>query len=317
MMISNETPKTGDRWPEDEHLLARCGITDRDQAQILLQAFNVELERRVRMRTLELEQVNYKLESFACSVSHDLRAPLRHVRSYLDLLRGSLDHELSDDAQGCLKGISQATAEMGRLIESLLAFCRLENCELQLGKVDLNELVKETLRELEISNRGRRIVWKLAALPAAVGDRLMLKQVLVNLLDNALKYSRRQDPAEIEIGFGGIESGLVILFIKDNGVGFDPRQIHKLFEVFQRLHCAEEFEGSGVGLANVRRIVARHGGRIWAKSGIGKGATFFFTLKPAPVERREMDKDSTGPGNQASPDGIDGICSLDNTDPRQ
>jgi signal transduction histidine kinase len=115
------------------------------------------------------------------------------------------------------------------------------------------------------------------------GDRLLLKQVLVNLLDNALKYSRRQDPTEIEIGFSGIEEGMAILFIKDNGVGFDPALIHKLFEVFQRLHGDDEFEGTGVGLANVRRIIARHGGRTWAKSSVGKGATFFFTLRPAPA----------------------------------
>jgi light-regulated signal transduction histidine kinase (bacteriophytochrome) len=155
--------------------------------------------------------------------------------------------------------------------------------EIRGAPVALGELVHDVIRSLEMATRGRRIVWEIGALPTVVGDASLLKQVLTNLVDNAVKYSRLRDPATIQIGCAGEEAGRAILFVRDNGVGFDMQYAHKLFGVFQRLHRSEEFEGTGIGLATVRRIVARHGGRVWAEGAIGEGATFSFTLARPPA----------------------------------
>src|SRR3989442_562187 len=170
---------------------------------------------------------------------------------------------------------------MGQLIDDLLAFSRMGRAEMKQSRVPLDELVQETIRGLEMTTNGRRIVWHVADLPAAVGDPALLKQVLTNLIGNAVKYSRMRDPAEIEIGCAGEEDGRMILFVRDNGAGFDMQYAHKLFGVFQRLHRAEEFEGTGIGLASVRRIISRHGGRAWGEGKEGPGATFYFPFKPA------------------------------------
>jgi light-regulated signal transduction histidine kinase (bacteriophytochrome) len=171
---------------------------------------------------------------------------------------------------------------MGQLIDDLLAFSRVGRTELRVAPVDLDDLVRSVLRGLEMSTAGRAIVWQVAALPSVMGDASLLKLVFANLVDNAVKYSRMRDPATIAIGCAGEESGRIVLFVRDDGVGFDMQYVHKLFGVFQRLHRAEEFEGTGIGLATVRRIVARHGGRVWAEGAIDKGATFHFTLEPSP-----------------------------------
>jgi light-regulated signal transduction histidine kinase (bacteriophytochrome) len=169
---------------------------------------------------------------------------------------------------------------MGELIDDLLAFSRMGRVEMCETSVDLDTLVRKTLRDLEIATSSRNIVWKIPLLPVVQGDPAMLKQVFANLLGNAVKYTRPRDPAQIELGCAGEEDGRIILFVRDNGVGFDPQYAHKLFGVFQRLHRADQFEGTGVGLANVRRIIARHGGRTWAEGKVNEGATFYFTLKP-------------------------------------
>jgi light-regulated signal transduction histidine kinase (bacteriophytochrome) len=170
---------------------------------------------------------------------------------------------------------------MGVLIDDLLAFSRMGRTEMIETTVNLDSLVQNTLRDLEPATRERNITWKIPPLPAVQADPAMLKLALTNLLSNAVKFTRPRNPAEIEIGCDGMESERVIIFVRDNGVGFDPQYAHKLFGVFQRLHRPDEFEGTGIGLANVRRIIARQGGRVWAEAALDHGATFFFTLKPS------------------------------------
>jgi len=246
-----------------------------------VRSLNVELEQRVRDRTAELDVAITELEAFSYSVSHDLRAPLRHVQGYAELLKTATSGQLSGNALRYLKTIDDASVEMGRLIDDLLAFSRMSRIEVSHGRVSMDALVQDTLRGLEMATQGRNIVWRIAPLPDVLGDAALLKQVFVNLIDNAVKYSRKRDPAEIEVGVAGHENGRVIVFIRDNGAGFEMKYGHKLFGVFQRLHRADEFEGTGIGLATVRRIIIRLGGRIWAEGKVGEGATFYFTLRPA------------------------------------
>jgi len=231
----------------------------------------------------ELAVVNQELEAFSYSVSHDLRAPLRHIHGYVEMLRVATSGQLSDKAQHYLTTIAEASVEMGDLIDDLLAFSRVGRAEIGGIPVYLGQLVQDVIRGLEMAIHGRHIVWQIAALPTVIGDVSLLKQVLTNLIDNAIKYSRTCDPATIEIGCSGEEAGRVILFVRDNGVGFDMQYADKLFGVFQRLHRPEEFEGTGIGLATVRRIIGRHGGRVWAEGGLNKGATFYLTLEAAPL----------------------------------
>jgi len=226
----------------------------------------------------ELAVVNQELEAFSYSVSHDLRAPLRHVHGYVEMLRGATTGQLSEKAQHYLTTITDASVEMGELIDDLLAFSRVGRAEIRGTSVELDALVRDVIRGLEMALKDRPIVWQIAPMPTVMGDASLLKQVLTNLIDNAIKYSRTRDPARIEIGCAGEEAGRVILFVRDNGVGFDMQYADKLFGVFQRLHRPEEFEGTGIGLA-VRRIVGRHGGRVWAEGALDKGATFYVTLE--------------------------------------
>jgi signal transduction histidine kinase len=256
---------------------------ERKQSETEIRMLNDTLECRVAERTIQLEEANKELESFSYSVSHDLRAPLRHVQGYVELLQRESDGQLSDKAQRYLKTIGEASSEMGHLIDDLLAFSRMGRVEARESRVHLDELVQDTIRGLEMALTGRKIVWQMAPLGTVVGDPALLKQVLANLIGNAVKYSRMRDPAVIDIGCAGEEEGRVILFVRDNGAGFDMKYADKLFGVFQRLHRAEEFEGTGIGLATVRRIVARHGGRVWAEGVVNEGATFYFTLKPSIV----------------------------------
>jgi light-regulated signal transduction histidine kinase (bacteriophytochrome) len=254
-------------------------ISERKRAAEEVHRLNTELEQRVVERTAQLEAANKELEAFSYSVSHDLRAPLRHVQGYVDMLGREAGSQLSANGRRYMKTIEDASREMGVLIDDLLGFSRMGRAQMAETSVSLDGLVQESIQSLELTTRGRNIVWKTPPLPAVQGDQAMLRQVLANLLGNAVKYSRRRDPAEIEVGCDGTEDGRVIFFVRDNGVGFDPQYVHKLFGVFQRLHRADEFEGTGIGLANVRRIIARHGGRTWAEGAVDQGATFYFTLK--------------------------------------
>jgi hypothetical protein len=231
-----------------------------------------------------LAAVNKELESFSYSVSHDLRAPLRHIDGYVQMLVEDTDSTLSAEARRYVKVIADATRQMGELIDDLLAYSRMGWAEMRETTVELDALVREVIQGLEMVTRGRNIIWKIPPLPRVAGDPSMLKQVLANLLGNAVKYTRSRDPAHIELGWAGDEDGRIVLRVRDDGVGFDMKYADKLFGVFQRLHSAEEFEGTGVGLANVLRIVTRHGGRVWAEAVPDQGATFYFTLRPSSMD---------------------------------
>jgi two-component system, sensor histidine kinase and response regulator len=252
-------------------------IRERKQAQAEVADLNANL----KQHALELEEANKELESFSSSVSHDLRAPLRHVQGYAEMLRWDTEGQLSDKAQEHLQTITKTALKMGQLIDDLLEFSRMSRMEMRRTSVPLSALVSDCIQSLEMVTRDRNITWKIAPLPTVNGDSALLRQVFANLISNAVKYTRPRDPAEIEIGVMEEQSAEITVFIRDNGVGFNMKYANKLFGVFQRLHRAEEFEGTGIGLANVRRIIARHGGRVWAESTPDKGATFYLTLPKA------------------------------------
>jgi light-regulated signal transduction histidine kinase (bacteriophytochrome) len=242
-----------------------------------LRRLNEELDERVRLRTAELMAANQELEAFSYSVSHDLRAPLRHIDGFTGLLESHVEPTLDNKGRRYLKTISEAAKQMGALIDGLLTFSRLGRAELRHTPVRLQELVDEVRRILDPEIGGRAVVWAIGELPEVQGDPQLLRLVLQNLIGNALKYTRTKPEARIEIG-ARREGTETVCFIRDNGVGFDMRYRERLFEVFQRLHTSAEFEGTGIGLANVRRIVHRHGGRVWADGGVDRGACFSFAL---------------------------------------
>ena len=264
-------------------------MTELKRAEQTLEQNEVQRDRDAA-HAAELAVVNQELEAFSYSVSHDLRAPLRHIHGYVEMLQRATDGQLSEKPLHYLKTITAASEEMGQLIDDLLAFSRVGRSEIRKTLVPLGELLQDVIRSLEMATKGRPIVWHIAPLPTVMGDGPLLKQVLTNLVDNALKYSRARSPARIEVGTAGEEGGRVILFVRDNGVGFDMQYAHKLFGVFQRLHRPEEFEGTGIGLATVRRIVARHGGRVWAEGVINEGATVYFTLELSPSASTQLGK---------------------------
>ncbi|MBC8001426.1 MAG: PAS domain-containing sensor histidine kinase, partial [Opitutaceae bacterium] len=236
------------------------------------------LEKRVSERTSQLQAANHELEAFSYSVSHDLRAPLRHVLGFVDLLREEAGPSLSEKSLKHLATISRSAKRMGDLIDDLLAFSRVGNSEMQKAEVNLDQLVRETVADLQAETKERTIVWTIHPLPPVTADRALLRLVLVNLLSNAVKFTGLRAEARIEIGSMPIGEGETVIFIHDNGAGFDPRYAGKLFGVFQRLHSNEEFEGTGIGLANVQRIIQRHGGRVWAEGIVDGGATFYFSI---------------------------------------
>jgi PAS domain S-box-containing protein len=253
-------------------------ITERKQAQEKINQLNVELEQRVIQRTAELEVANKELEAFSYSVSHDLRAPLRAVNGFAGIVLQDFSSQLPEEGKRYLERIRDGGKRMGELIDDLLAFSRLSRQLVNPQPVNTARLVQNVVDELKPAWDGRRIEIKTDELPACHGDPALLKQVWVNLVSNAVKYTREREPAIIEIGCTR-ENGENVYFVRDNGAGFDMQYAHKLFGVFQRLHRADEFEGTGVGLAIVQRIIHRHGGRIWPQAAVGRGATFYFTLE--------------------------------------
>ena len=292
-------------------------IVDRKLAEAEVRLINTGLEKRVNERTAqvrnanqiltqrtdELEAAMKELDSFAYSVSHDLRAPLRHIGGFTGLLRKSAGAGLADKSRQYLDQITGATTQMGQLIDDLLLFSRMSRTGLQLRPLDLADLVEESIQHLQPETNGRNILWTKHPLPAVRADPALLRQALINLLANAIKYTRPRDPAKIEIGCSGEDSREHVIYIRDNGVGFDMRYADKLFHVFQRLHADEDFEGTGIGLANVRRVIARHGGRTWAEGKLGEGATFYFSLPAhAPGANPDNSNTTAAEGGLRTPD---------------
>jgi signal transduction histidine kinase len=269
------------RYTQDElGLLAEAFndmLTQIQARDAALLHMNEELEQRVLDRTAELRAANQELEAFSYSISHDLRAPLRSITGFSHILLEDYAPQLPDEAQHYLNIVDNSAQQMGQLIDDLLTFSRLGRGELTKQLVPPADLVRQVIEELHAERVGRQVEIKLGDLPPCFGERTMLKQIFVNLLGNALKYSRQRDVAQIEVGCQE-DAGEQVYFVKDNGAGFDMQYAHKLFGVFQRLHRAEEYEGTGVGLAIVQRIVHRHGGRVWAEAAVDQGATFYFTL---------------------------------------
>jgi PAS domain S-box-containing protein len=246
-------------------------------AQQEIEAMNAQLEERVVERTLELKQLNHQLEAFSSSVSHDLRAPLRHIRGYAEILEETAGAGLTEESRAALQKIFKATSRMQELINDLLEFSRVKRVALASQWLDMRTLIEEVIEEISADSVGRNVEWSFGELPGATADAGLVRLIWVNLLSNALKFTRNQDPARIEVGTRTVE-GATVYFVRDNGAGFDMRYVSKLFGVFERLHKEKDFEGTGIGLANVRQIVQRHGGRVWAEGALGAGATFFFTL---------------------------------------
>lgn len=232
---------------------------------------------QLRQRTAQLEAANKELESFSYSVSHDLRAPLRHVIGYIELLQNTAGASLNEKSNRYLDIVLESASRMGTLIDDLLASSRIGRVKLQKSRLSLEELIKDVINDLQPEIDSRDITWKIESLPDVDGDRTLLRLALGNLISNALKFTRLRAHATIEVGSQN-EDGEVVVFVRDNGVGFDMDYAHQLFGVFQRLHSATEFEGTGIGLANVRRIIYRHGGRTWAEGAVDAGATFYFSL---------------------------------------
>jgi len=251
---------------------------NRRRAERKVEELNEELQRNLHKE----EAANRELEAFSYSVSHDLRAPLRHITGFVELLNKRDLPALDEKSRHYLQVISDAASRMGTLIDDLLAFSRISRTEMKKSEVDFDLLVRDCIDELMEGEKGREVTWDIAPLPRIEGDPALFRLAILNLLSNALKFTRPRPLARIEVGAITDHPDEILYYVRDNGVGFDVKYMDKLFGLFQRLHSSEEFEGTGIGLANVKRIIERHGGRIWAEGAAGEGAVFRFSL---PKER--------------------------------
>ncbi len=252
-------------------------ITQRERVEEKLQHMNEELERRVQKRTVQLQAANQELEAFSYSISHDLRAPLRHIKGFTEELQEHAAQKLDDDDRKCLEAIAQSANFLAALVDGLLNFSRLGRKSLHKSRVNLGALVQAIIHDLAPELAGREVDWQIGLLPEVEADPMLLRQVLLNLISNALKFTGHCARANIEIN--SISTGNeYTIFVRDNGAGFEMEFADRLFEVFHRLHTNEEFEGTGIGLAIVRRIIQRHGGRTWAEGKPNEGATIYFSL---------------------------------------
>jgi PAS domain S-box-containing protein len=268
-------------YPAGDRNVIQCNvrdITERKSAEEKIRLHNAELEHAVAERTTALDLANQELEAFSYSVSHDLRAPLRHIQGYITLLEKEAAPILTQKNLHYLTTIFEAAKRMGKLIDDLLAFSHIGRSDMEKKTVKLDELVRDTVADFQQQTEGRNITWEIHPLPAVEADCALLRLVLVNLISNALKFTGKRDHAKIEIGCAPGTDTETAIFVRDNGAGFDPQYADKLFGVFQRLHGQDEFAGTGIGLANVQRIIRRHGGRTWAEGVVEGGATFYFSL---------------------------------------
>jgi signal transduction histidine kinase len=276
---------TNIREREDVERALREQLVERGRAEEALRLSHDELGMKVKERTAELRKmnddlqaVNRELEAFAYSVSHDLRAPLRHIAGFAELLQKQSNAVLDESSRQQITRILDAANRMDGLVDDLLTFSRISRAETHQTTINLDQLVKSVVAEIAPDTQGRKIVWQIGTLPMCYGDPGLLRLVFSNLISNAVKFSRTRQQAEIEIGSLNQMVDEAVVFVKDNGVGFDMKYKDKLFGVFQRLHSQEAFEGTGIGLATVQRIVHRHGGRVWAEGSVSKGATFYVAL---------------------------------------
>jgi len=254
-------------------------ITARRAAETEVKALNADLEARVGERTQQLTEANRELEGFSYTVAHDLRAPLRHLHGFSALLLEDVQVERGDRLGHYAERIATGALRMGALVDDLLAFTQTGQAVARLERLDVNPLVAEVIEELGPSTAGRHIDWQIGQLPVVMADRALLRSVWNNLLSNAIKFSAQRATARIEIGAQPCAAGEVALYVRDNGAGFEMEYADQLFGVFRRLHRNDEFDGTGIGLATVRRIIERHGGRVWAEGRVDAGATVYFTLK--------------------------------------
>lgn len=264
-------------------------VLEREKAEAQIKRLNEGLEQKVIDRTAQLEASIKELTDFTYSVSHDLRAPFRHIIGFAELLKERASQSLDEESMRYLNVISNSTKQLGRLLDDFLDFIRIGRAEMSKSRVSLDKLVKEAIDITEKEAKGRDIVWKVDHLPEVYGDLNILRDVFVNLISNALKFTRQRPQAIIEIGCISGDQEEVI-YVRDNGVGFDMQYVNKLFGVFQRLHHTDEFEGTGIGLANVRRIIERHGGRTWAEGKVNEGATFYFSLPKLAFSDQQSDQ---------------------------